>query len=73
MHLIFLSSWEFFYISMLSLCKLLALLGLSGFNENISMVSSMVSIVRRFMDNTHAIGHTIVRGFGHTLPWVRLT
>jgi hypothetical protein len=29
-------------------------------NENISMVSSMVSIVQRFMDNTHAIGHTIV-------------
>jgi hypothetical protein len=29
------------------------------FNENISMVSSMVSIVWRFMDNTHAIDHII--------------
>jgi hypothetical protein len=25
------------------------------------------------MDNTHAIGHIIVRSFSHTLPWVRLT
>ena len=33
----------------------------------------MVSIVRRFMDNTHAIDHTMLGGFSYTLPWNKLT
>ena len=75
LHLVIVSSSRVllsFLSFIISSCKLLEhyLVSLVRvvYNKNISMVSSMVSIVWRFMDNTNANDHTMFGSFNYTLP-----